>query len=244
MKLSIAVCTHNEGTYVWNLIRYLLECAPANSEIVIVDDYSTDETTVKALEMFGPQENVFVYQHALNGDFATHKNFTNACCAGDWILNLDADELLSEEMTCSLPTYIESNPDIDAYCFPRVNTVSGLTLKHVQKWGWTLSTLPEFHRAKVIDPQSPEYELLEQYGFITKEENGFVYYDEPVINWPDPQIRLFKNHPNIKWEGRVHERVTGYENPMSFPISPRFAIMHHKDITRQERQNDYYDTLS
>lgn len=246
MKLSIAVCTHNEGHYVHTLLKRLTEVAKRNPpgmyEIVVVDDFSTDQHTLDAL-LTAHTRGIMLHQHALNGDFATHKNFMNSVCTGDWILNLDADETLSDAFLDTIPLYIESNPEVDAYWLPRVNTVDGLTLKHVQKWGWVLTTLPEFTKAKVIDPASAEYELLKAYNFVISEENGFVTYHQPIIQWPDMQLRLYRNTPDIRWEGRVHETLRGYENYTSFPTHPDYAILHHKEIARQEVQNDYYETI-
>ncbi len=31
------------------------------------------------------------------------------------------------------------------------------------------------------------------------------------VQWPDPQMRIFKNHPDIKWENKVHEKLGGYK---------------------------------
>lgn len=249
MKLSIAVCTHNEGHYIHDLLKLLVKVRNENFgrnhdeyEIVIVDDNSTDQTTLDAFQKFA--SDITVVKHSLNGDFAIHKNFMNSVCSGDWILNLDADETISAAFLDAIPLYIEANPDIDAYWLPRVNTVNGLTLPHVQKWGWVLETLPEFTKAKVLDPTSPEYDLLKQYGFIIREENGFVTYHQPIIQWPDPQMRLYRNESHIKWQGAVHERLIGFVNFSAFPFTPEFAIQHHKEIERQDAQNSFYETIT
>ena len=39
----------------------------------------------------------------------------------------------------ALPFILETNPDVEAYWVPRINTVAGITDEHVQKWGWRLS---------------------------------------------------------------------------------------------------------
>lgn len=64
------------------------------------------------------------------------------------------------------------------------------------------------------------------------------------VNWPDYQLRLYKNSKKIKWEGKVHERPVGWSVGSHLPIeTDDFALMHIKDITRQERQNALYNTI-
>jgi glycosyltransferase involved in cell wall biosynthesis len=241
MKLSIAICTHNEGHYIDNLLNKINSIIHNNIEVLLVDDYSTDITTLNILEKY---DWITVYKHELNGDFASHKNFMNSKCNGDFILNLDADELLSTDLITQIPLIVESNPNVDAYWFPRVNTVDGLTLKHVQQWGWVITSIPEFTKTESTNCVTAEfYEFLIAYNLIYKEEDGFVYYYEPIIQWPDPQMRLYKNSPNIRWTGKVHERLEGFENFTNFPMSTEYAIIHRKEIQRQEQQNLHYSTI-
>jgi len=64
------------------------------------------------------------------------------------------------------------------------------------------------------------------------------------VNFPDVQTRIYKNKPEqIGWSGRVHERIVGFESYTSFPADEIYCIIHPKTIDRQEKQNNYYDTL-
>jgi len=63
------------------------------------------------------------------------------------------------------------------------------------------------------------------------------------INWPDYQPRIFKNNGNIKWQGDVHEQLTGYLDGAGLPADPRFAIIHNKGIDRQRKQNELYENI-
>jgi glycosyltransferase involved in cell wall biosynthesis len=68
-------------------------------------------------------------------------------------------------------------------------------------------------------------------------ENGWV-------NFPDVQTRIYKNKPEqIGWSGKVHERIGGFESYTNFPLEEIYCIKHPKTIERQEKQNNYYDTL-
>lgn len=67
-------------------------------------------------------------------------------------------------------------------------------------------------------------------------ENGWVMF-------PDYQHRLFRNHKDIRWEGKVHERIVGYKTMAPLPAEEEWSLYHIKDIERQRKQNDYYSTL-
>lgn len=61
--------------------------------------------------------------------------------------------------------------------------------------------------------------------------------------WPDYQTRLFKNHVDIMWEGKVHERIVGHKTAAPLPSEEDWAIYHIKSIDRQRNQNKFYDNL-
>jgi glycosyltransferase involved in cell wall biosynthesis len=63
------------------------------------------------------------------------------------------------------------------------------------------------------------------------------------VNFPDVQTRIYKNSDKIGWSGKVHERIVGFESYTSFPADEIYCIRHPKTIERQEKQNNYYDTL-
>jgi len=67
-------------------------------------------------------------------------------------------------------------------------------------------------------------------------ENGW-------INWPDAQLRLYRNKPEIKWKKPVHEQLSGYKVWSALPDEEQYALYHPKGIDRQRRQNAFYDTI-
>ena len=72
---------------------------------------------------------------------------------------------------------------------------------------------------------------------------GWKVNEKGWINFPDVQTRLYRRTSEIEWEGKVHERIKGYNTMTVFPLEERFCLYHHKEIERQERQNDFYETL-
>ena len=248
MKITFAICTHNEGDYIEQLLNRLQSFISISGplgiefETVILDDYSED---LKTKEILSKDRSMIisVYQRLLDGDYAEQKNYLKNLCHGDWILNLDADEWVTEDFLSVIPHIIDANPDIEAYWIPRINTVEGLTIKHLQKWNWVVTKFENFRKIRFIDSSCDEYKLLKDFGYIINDENGIVTYYEPIIAWPDYQMRLFKNLSSINWINKVHERLTGFEKFGMIPQEPDLAIRHFKDIARQEKQNAFYESI-
>ena len=71
----------------------------------------------------------------------------------------------------------------------------------------------------------------------------WIVNEKGWVNFPDVQTRIYKNSKKIGWVNKVHERIVGFENYTSFPTDEIYCIKHIKDIQRQEKQNNYYDTL-
>jgi hypothetical protein len=142
----------------------------------------------------------------LNGDFGAQKNYLTSLCSGDYIFQIDADELPTVWMMHNLADILEANPELEVYLVPRINTVEGLTEEHIKKWNWNVN------------------------------ERGW-------INFPDYQWRIYKNDSKIQWVNKVHERLIGFSTYSLLPEETPFCLYHAKEISRQESQNEFYDTL-
>ncbi len=72
---------------------------------------------------------------------------------------------------------------------------------------------------------------------------GWNVNEKGWVNWADWQMRIYKNKSEIKWINRVHEVLEGFRIHGMLPIEEEWALYHPKTIDRQEKQNEYYDTL-
>jgi len=72
---------------------------------------------------------------------------------------------------------------------------------------------------------------------------GWKVDDNGWVNWPDFQTRIYKNNPDIRWKNKVHEVLEGHKEFCYLPMSEEYALFHPKSILRQEKQNNYYNTL-
>jgi hypothetical protein len=74
---------------------------------------------------------------------------------------------------------------------------------------------------------------IKQWGWRV-DERGWV-------NYPDYQNRILKNKPEIYWVNKVHEKIIGAMTTTEIP--PGLDLIHPKTIERQEKQNNYYNTI-
>ena len=206
MKISYSILTHNETDSLLKLIEFLVKHKDEGDEIVILDDYSDNEKTKEILDTMCSIHEIKFEQRHLMKDYAEQKNYLKNMCTGDYIFNLDADELPNKFLVKNVKMILEANPSIDLYWVPRVNTVEGLTENHIKAWGWQVN------------------------------EKGWV-------NWPDYQGRIWKNRSNIVWKNPVHEVLSGHKEHTYLPTEEQFCFYHPKDIDRQEKQNEFYETI-
>ncbi len=117
MALSCCIITHDEGDRIERCIKAALRIA---DEVVIVDSGSTDDTVQKA-----KSRGAKVYHNPWDG-FGPQKRFAEECASNDWILNLDADEVLTEELAQEIENLMRSaDRHFPAYRFRQVTVYPG-----------------------------------------------------------------------------------------------------------------------
>ena len=243
IKVSYTILTHNETTSLITLLDALNKYKTMWDEVVIVDDYSDNLETIKIINHAEEEYKFKVLRNKLNGDFASQKNFAASKCTNEYIFNIDADEMMSDFFFEHFKEIIFLNLNVEMYRLPRINTVEGLTLKHIERWRWQITTLPTEIDEKEIIPGSDEYNLLKAYNLILNENGKLIKFLKPLVNFPDFQGRLYKNAEHIKWVGNVHERLTGFKKFANFPLERNYSIIHDKPIAKQEKQNELYDRI-
>ena len=117
MSLSCCIITRDEGDRIERCIQAALKIA---DEVVIVDSGSTDDTILKAKSLGAK-----VYHHPWDG-FGPQKRYAEECATHDWILNLDADEVLTEELAAEIEELMRSADRLfPAYRFRQVTVYPG-----------------------------------------------------------------------------------------------------------------------
>lgn len=138
MKISFAITVCNELKEIQNLLPFLIENKRIEDEIVILyDQKNGNEEVINYLLPYNKLPNVQTWRGiGWSDNFAEWKNKLNDYCEGDYIFQLDADEMISEYMVKNVSTILEMNSNVDLIFVPRINTVDGLTEEHIEKWKW------------------------------------------------------------------------------------------------------------
>lgn len=139
MKISYAITVCDELEELKRLVDFLTANKHKQDEIVILfDQVKGTQEVLTYLDTIRTIKGIkgCLVSDRFEGHFADWKNLLTANCTGDFIFQIDADEYLPEEFIDLLHQILEANPEVDLYYVPRINTVSGLTEEHIQKWGW------------------------------------------------------------------------------------------------------------
>lgn len=185
MKISYAITVCNEFLEIQRLLTFLLENKRPQDEIVIQMDLSLDDLNTQPED----KKQVFAYimkhqeqghcrvvLNTLKGDFAAFKNHLTQQCTGDYIFQIDADEIPNENLIWTLHEILEENPEVEVYLVPRVNTVEGLTQEHIERWGWRVNDAgwvnwPDFQWR--IWKNKPEIQWINK---VHERLDGFIHY--------------------------------------------------------------------
>jgi hypothetical protein len=207
MKISYAITVCNELEEVKRLVNFLLSNKRTEDEIVVLaDSPKMSQELQDTLRKYFSLNQILLVESEFEGHFADWKNKLSKICSGDFIFQIDADEIPHKNLIEHLPHMLADSPQADVILVPRINTVEGLTQEHIQKWGWTIN------------------------------EKGWV-------NFPDYQWRIYRNCPEVRWINKVHEKLEGFKSYAILPAEEYYNLYHPKTIDRQEKQNNYYDTL-
>jgi len=159
MDISFLVTSHNESNELQRILNQLtghIVKNNTNDEIVVLDDYSDNPETLKILAHSEKQPFVTVHRRSLNKDFGAHKTAGSMACNKKFIVQLDADEFLSDQLLENLSGIIDANPTVELYRLPRVNIVRNITPEDAAKWGWRVTELQEFPGLSVVN--FPDYQ--------------------------------------------------------------------------------------
>ena len=137
MKISYAVTVCNELVEIQRLLPFLIENKRDIDEIVIFFDTNNGSKSVEEyLRAQSVNKVPFRWMgYHFDGHFANMKNALTETCVGDYIYQIDADEMISEYVMSLLPQILEQN-NVDVVRVPRINTVEGLTQEHISIWKW------------------------------------------------------------------------------------------------------------
>jgi hypothetical protein len=206
MKISYAITVCNELEEIKRLIPFLHKHRQPGDEIcVLLDKPKASQSLLDILYWWSSKNWIILKESTFQGHFADWKNELTRMCSGDYIFQIDADEVPNKELLDTLPLTLLSS-GVDVILTPRINIVEDITPQHLQTWGWK------------------------------QNEQGWIQF-------PDYQWRIYKNNSSIKWINKIHEVLDGYKTYAYLPEFEEYSLYHHKHISKQESQNNFYSKL-
>lgn len=111
MNISAVVLTKNEENNIERCLRSTLFC----NEIVIIDDFSDDKTINIIEKTLSNHKDHKIFKKRLRSDFAEQRNFGMKKAKNDWILFIDADEEVTDELKKEINSLVTNKNKIDNY---------------------------------------------------------------------------------------------------------------------------------
>jgi len=160
MKITYGITVCDEADELYRLLNHLQNLIDVEDEILILRDLDkTNSDVSQTINEFKSKYNkdqIKEIDSHLRGDFASFKNKLVEHATGEYLFQLDADEIPSEFLIENIKPILNINKNIDVLYIPRVNKVSGLTDKHIERWRWHVD---EEHRINYPDLQMRIFKL-------------------------------------------------------------------------------------
>lgn len=161
-KIAAIVLTYNEEKHIGPCLQTLQWV----DELIVIDDFSQDDT-VNIARTLGAR----IYERKLDS-FSSQRNFALEKCNADWILVLDADERITEELKLEILDVL-SNPLACGYKMPRKNYFMG---KRIRGCGWYPDySLRLFRKTGAVYTKTV-HEHLDIAGPVRKLKNPLLHY--------------------------------------------------------------------
>ena len=193
MKVSYAIPVCNEHVELEKLLYFLHKHIDKNDEIIVQCDQGNTTPEVYKVLSIWKNSPLKIIEFPLNGNFASFKNNLKNQCTGDWIFQIDADELPHEFLIKNLKSVLEVNPTTELLLIPRVNTVDGITQEHVNRWRWNVNekgwvNWPDY-QTRIIQ-NSPKIQWISKVhevitgistkAFLPREEEWALYHPKTI----------------------------------------------------------------
>lgn len=207
INLSVVIIARNE-------VEDLPDCLKSVKwvgEVIVVDNGSTDQTA-KIAKSFGAK--VFEYEkEASEGYFSEIRNFAASKAKGKWLLYIDADERLTEELSSEIKSILEYEPDDSKD-----------------------ETHPE--QVKRVEGSSKDANV----AFAIPRRNILLGREMRHGGWsPDYVLRLIKKDALLGYEGKLHEqpKIRGQVSKLKNPLTH----ITHKNLTEMVEKTNKWSEI-
>lgn len=176
--LSAVVVTHNEEKNIASCLKALKFC----DEIVVIDDESTDKTA-----QIAKKHGASVISHSLNNDFSKQRNFGLKAAKGEWVLFVDADEVVTHKLAQEILHTISSTNQLAGYLIKRRDYLWGKPLLHGEQGNIQLLRLGRKNEGTWYGAVHEVWDMQGKVGVL----------QNPLLHYPHEDLEEFLKEINI-----------------------------------------------
>lgn len=184
MGISAVILTHNAARTLDRTLDSVRFC----DEVIVIDDNSTDDTTAVA-----KRKKAVVYTRAVDDDFAAQRNFGLSKARGEWILFVDADEVVSPELAREIQEAV-LNVDVSGFFLKRQDVLWGTPLRFGETAGVRLLRLGRSGKGKWHRPVHEEWKVVGVVGTL----------NAPLTHMPHQTVAEFLR--DINWYSTINAK--------------------------------------
>jgi (heptosyl)LPS beta-1,4-glucosyltransferase len=210
-NISVVINTLNEEK---NLPRAIGSIKSFADEIVVVDTESSDNTVEIAKKL-----GALVFTHKKTGYVEPVRNFAVSKAKSDWVLILDADEEISQDLALEIQKILK-NPKADYYRIPRKNIIFDHWMKHAKWWPdynirlfkkGAVSWNEVIHAVPMTQGKGGEIKDKKELAIIHHNYGGIDDYLERMIRYSKIQSEeLIKNKYEFNWTDLVNKPINEF----------------------------------
>ena len=194
-SISVVILTKNEEVLIAECIKAIQKIDPL--EIIVIDDNS-DDGTVSIAQYHGAR----VERHK-KIDFAEARNFGLSQAKAEWVLYIDADEIITDSLSKEIISAVKHDTDTAGYYVTRINYFLG------KRWPGFERLLRMVRKSHFIDWFGKVHETARVNGrtqIFFQELSHYTHRDisemvENTVVWSETeaQLRLDADHPGVVW---------------------------------------------
>lgn len=188
MKISAVIIVKNEE----NNIVDCAKCLSFVDEIIVVDDYSTDQT-VSVLNKLSNKK-LTIYQRKLNNDFANQRNFGLSKAKSDFVLFVDVDERIPEKLAFEILSQVNSNT-FDGFYIKRTDFFWNRQLKYGEVGNIKILRLARKGRGEFIGKVHEVWKIRGRVGYLK----------HSIYHYPHKTVKSFLKQINFYTDIRANE---------------------------------------
>lgn len=208
--ISAIILAKNEEKNIVRCLESLQWC----DEIIVIDDFSTDKTLERA-----KKAHAITFQHALDGDFARQRNFGLSKARNDWVLFVDADEIVSKELADEM--YQQTSQfltSVNGFFVRREDSMWGKVLRHGEVGDVRLLRLAKKEKGEWVGQVHETWHVA----------HPFATLKNPLQHYPHQSVAAFLSEINTYSTLRAQElfaqkRRTNFLEILLYPLGKFFV---------------------